>query len=73
MEGTTTGRRRGRTQRGRGDGGARACRHRRCGSGGGTEGGGTEGGGGATLSNHTRHNFATDAHRLPHLVSRAML
>jgi hypothetical protein len=40
MEGTTTGWRRGRTQRGRGDGGARACRHRCCGSGGRTEGGG---------------------------------
>jgi hypothetical protein len=40
MEGTTTGRRRGHTQRGRGDGGGRACRHRRCGSCGGTEGGG---------------------------------
>jgi hypothetical protein len=34
MEGTTLGRRRGRTQRGIGGGGARACRHPRCGSGG---------------------------------------
>ena len=40
MEGTTLGRRRGRTQRGIGGGGARAFRHPRCGSGGGTEGGG---------------------------------
>ena len=34
MEGTTLGRRKGRTQRGIGGGGAHACRHPRCGSGG---------------------------------------